>query len=81
MHSYLPVIHHMVFVENVQKISTVSSLKSFDSSFKFCCKGSTFTGKVVEMSICTSLILEDNRVITLSRHAKWGIVHFIASSG
>ena len=37
-------IHHMVFVENVQKSPTSSHLKSLDPSLKFCCQGPAFTG-------------------------------------
>ena len=37
-------VRHMVFVENVQKSSIASHLKSLDPSFYFCCKGPALTG-------------------------------------
>ena len=38
-------VHHMVFVGNVQKSTSIAShLKGLDPSFKFCCQGPALTG-------------------------------------
>ena len=36
-------VHHMVFVGNVQKYPIASHLKSLDPSFDFCCQGPGLT--------------------------------------
>ena len=37
-------VHHMVFVGNVQKSPIASHLKGLDPSLCFCCQGPAFTG-------------------------------------
>ena len=37
-------VHHMVFVGNVQKSLIASHLKGLDPSLDFCCQGPTHTG-------------------------------------
>ena len=37
-------VHHMVFVGNVQKSPIASHIKSFDPSLDFCCQGPVLTG-------------------------------------
>ena len=51
MHSYCILdsvanllVHHMVFVGNVQKSSIASHLKGLDPSLDFCCQGPALIG-------------------------------------
>ena len=37
-------VHHMVFVANVQKSPIASHLKGLDPSLDFCCQGLALTG-------------------------------------
>ena len=37
-------VHHMVFVENVQKSPIASHFKDLDPSLDFCCQGPALTG-------------------------------------
>ena len=37
-------VHHMVFVGNVQKSPIKSHLKGLNSSLNFCCQGPALTG-------------------------------------
>ena len=37
-------VHHIVFVGNVQKSPIASHLKGLDPSLKFCCQGPVLTG-------------------------------------
>ena len=37
-------VHHMVFVGNIQKSPIASHLKGLDPSLDFCCQGPALTG-------------------------------------
>ena len=58
-------IHHMVFVGNVQKSPIASHLKGLAPSLDFCCQGSALTGIMVRVHV--SLTLEASEMF-LSRH-------------
>ena len=51
-------VHHMVFVGNVQTSPIASSLKVLDSSFEFCCQGPALTGMNACWWISFTLTLE-----------------------
>ena len=62
-------VHHMVFVGNVQKSPIASHLKGLDPSLDLCCQGPALTGikKVDKMSVRISLTLEASEMF-LSLH-------------
>ena len=59
-------VHHMVFVGNVQKSPIASHLKGLDHSLYFCCQGPAHTGirKVDKISVCISLTLEASEMFS-----------------